>query len=73
MTQLPRPVADLRENTLAYENQAFIDPHGFREYDARWELGSHINLNGFHYLGRGLATQLTRHHGPNPSVVVGHD
>ncbi len=69
----PKPQTGIAENSIEYENTAIIAPEGFREYDARWEVFGDINLNGFFYLGMGLGTQLTRHHGENPTVVIGHD
>lgn len=70
----PKPQANIAPNTPAYETTAVINPNGFREYDARWQVFGEINLNGFFYLGLGLGTQLKRHHKmPSPKIVVGHD
>jgi phosphomannomutase / phosphoglucomutase len=33
---LPKPVAALTPNSLAYETTPLVKPTGFREYDARW-------------------------------------
>ena len=40
---LPTPRADLKPNTLTYENEPLVKATGFREYDARWLLGSEIS------------------------------
>jgi phosphomannomutase/phosphoglucomutase len=69
---LPRPRADLRPNSLAYETAPLIRPTGFREYDARWLYGPDINLLGVQALGLGLGT-LIRQAGKPPKIVVGHD
>ena len=70
----PKPQAHIAPNTALYETTAVINPNGFREYDARWQVFGDINLNGFFYLGLGLGTQLKRHHKtPSPKIVVGHD
>jgi phosphomannomutase/phosphoglucomutase len=45
---------------------------GFREYDARWLLGSEINLMGIQALGMGLGT-LIREMGVRPEIVTAHD
>ncbi len=45
---------------------------GFREYDARWLLGSEINLMGIQALGIGLGT-LIREMGIRPEIVTAHD
>ena len=39
-----------------------VKPTGFREYDARWLLGSEINLMGVEALGMGLGTLILRLH-----------
>ncbi len=69
---LPRPRADLKANTLAYETTPVVKPTGFREYDARWLFGPEINLLGVQALGLGLGT-LLREAGKEPRIVVGHD
>ena len=66
------PRADLKTNSLAYETVPLVKPTGFREYDARWVLGSEINLLGVQALGQGLGT-LIREMGKPPQIVVGHD
>jgi phosphomannomutase/phosphoglucomutase len=65
------PRADLIANSLAYETAAQVKPTGFREYDARWLLGSEINLLGVQALGLGLATYV--HRLGASKIVVGHD
>jgi phosphomannomutase/phosphoglucomutase len=66
----PRPV--LVPNTYAFESEPMVKPTGFREYDARWLLGSEINLMGVQALGMGLGT-LIRELGVRPDIVTGHD
>lgn len=67
-----KPRADLKPNSLAYENEPQVTPNGFREYDARWLFGSEINLLGIQALGLGLGTYL-QERGVRPTVVTGHD
>ncbi len=67
-----KPRADLKPNSLAYENEPQITPNGFREYDARWLFGSEINLLGIQALGLGLGTYL-HERGVRPTIVTGHD
>jgi len=67
----PAPRADLRPNTLAYENEPLVKPTGFREYDARWLFGPDINLLGIQALGLGLGTYI--HELGQSKIVVGHD
>src|SRR5205085_7756391 len=52
----PKPKPALTPNTYAYESEPLVKPTGFREYDARWLLGSEINLMGIQALGVGLGT-----------------
>ena len=68
---LPAPRADLLPNTIAYEATPLVKATGFREYDARWLLGSEISLLGLQALGLGLGTLL--HERGERRVVVGHD
>jgi phosphomannomutase / phosphoglucomutase len=68
----PKPKSQLTPNTYAYESEPLVKPTGFREYDARWLLGSEINLMGIQALGMGLGT-LFREMGVKPEVVTGHD
>src|SRR5947208_7509687 len=68
----PKPKPALTPNTYAYESEPLVKPTGFREYDARWLLGSEINLMGVQALGLGLGT-LIRELGAKPEIVTGHD
>jgi len=68
----PKPKPSLTPNTYAYESEPLVKPTGFREYDARWLLGSEINLMGVQALGLGLGT-LIRELGVRPEIVTGHD
>ena len=70
MLQPPRQ--DNRPNSVAYERLPLVKPSGFREYDARWLIGSEINALGFRALGLGLGT-LLRTRGALPHLVTGHD
>jgi phosphomannomutase/phosphoglucomutase len=65
------PRADIAANTLAYETTPLVKATGFREYDARWLLGSEINLLGIQALGLGLGTYI--HELGQSKIVVGHD
>ena len=38
-----------------------INPHGFREYDARWLYKKDINQAGIECLGKGLGSQIIKH------------
>lgn len=69
---LPRPRADIKPNTAAFETLPLVAPNGFREYDARWLYPKEINLIGVQALGLGLAT-LIHDMGVKPRIVVGHD
>ena len=51
----------------------YIDPLGFREYDARWLYPKDINLNGIKNVGSGLGTQIISKTHKSPRVIVGHD
>jgi phosphomannomutase/phosphoglucomutase len=68
---LPKPGVDLAPMTVAYETTPLVKATGFREYDARWLLGSEINLMGMQALGLGLGTYLAEL--GQRRVVVGHD
>ena len=61
----PKPKPALTPNTYAYESEPLVKPTGFREYDARWLLGTEINLMGVQALGLGLGT-LIRELGVEP-------
>ena len=65
----PKPKPQLKPNTYAYESEPLVKPTGFREYDARWLLGSEINLMGLQALGMGLGT-LIRDMGVKPEIEV---
>ena len=67
----PKPRNDLTPNTADYENAPLVKPAGFREYDARWQLGSEINLLGVQALGLGLGGYF--HERGERRVVIGHD
>jgi phosphomannomutase / phosphoglucomutase len=68
----PRPQADLKPNSYAYESRPLVKPTGFREYDARWLFGSELNLMGVQALGMGLG-KLLGELGVPKRIVVGHD
>jgi len=68
----PPPKPALTPNTFTYESEPLVKPTGFREYDARWLLGSEINLMGVQGLGMGLGT-LIHELGVRPDIVTGHD
>ena len=68
----PNPKPALAANTYAYESEPLVKATGFREYDARWLLGTEINLMGVQALGLGLGT-LIRELGVRPDIVTGHD
>ena len=51
----------------------YINPLGFREYDARWLYPKDINLNGIKNVGSGLGTQIISKTNESPRVIVGHD
>src|SRR5215210_2698250 len=68
----PKPKSALTPNTYAYESEPLVKPTGFREYDARWLLGSEINLMGVQALGIGLGT-LIHELGVKPEIVTAHD
>ncbi len=72
MANFPRPRADLKSNTLAFEQLPLVKPTGFREYDARWLYPQEVNLPGMQAIGMGLAT-LMHSRGVKPRIVVGHD
>ncbi len=68
---LAKPRADLLAGTVAYENAPLVKATGFREYDARWLLGSEINLLGVQALGLGLGAYIQEC--GERRIVVGHD
>jgi len=52
---------------------AYINPLGFREYDARWLYPKDINQEGIKNVGRGLGSQIILKTNKSPRVIVGHD
>ena len=76
---MPKPLADIKPNTLEFEILPLVKPTGFREYDARWwfngigkEKAPELNFTGVQALGLGMAT-LFHELGVEPKVVTGHD
>ncbi len=53
--------------------EAHINPFGFREYDARWLYPKDINNEGIKSVGRGFGSQIISKTVKNPRVIVGHD
>jgi phosphomannomutase / phosphoglucomutase len=68
----PKPKSALAPNTYGYESEPLVKPTGFREYDARWLLGTEINLMGVQALGLGLGT-LIHELKVAPEIIAGHD
>ncbi|HXY59513.1 MAG TPA: phosphomannomutase/phosphoglucomutase, partial [Methylocystis sp.] len=68
----PKPVAELKPNTLAYEQTPLVKATGFREYDARWLFEKELNLMGVQALGFGLGT-LLHEMGVPLELATGHD
>jgi len=67
----PKPKPALTPNTYAYESEPLVKSTGFREYDARWLLGTEINLMGCRRWGSASApSSRTRH---CAEIVTGHD
>ena len=52
---------------------AYINPLGFREYDARWLYPKDINKTGIKNVGQGLGSQIISKTNKSPRVIVGHD
>ena len=52
---------------------AYINPLGFREYDARWLYPKDINKEGIKNIGLGLGSQIIKNTNKSPRVIVGHD
>ena len=50
-----------------------INPHGFREYDARWLYPKDINREGIKSVGQGFGSQVISRTNKSPRVIVGHD
>lgn len=79
MMRFPAPRECISQNTREFESSPLVKATGFREYDARWWVGSagsstpaELNLMGVQAVGMGLGT-LARLHGTRPDIVVGHD
>ena len=51
----------------------YINPLGFREYDARWLYPKDINKEGIKNVGRALGSQIVSKTNKSPRVIVGHD
>ena len=51
----------------------YINPLGFREYDARWLYPKDINKAGIKNVGLGLGSQIILKTKKSPRVIVGHD
>jgi len=60
-------------NTISFEQDIFITPTGFREYDARWLYPDQVNLRGIQAIGAALGTQIFEKEGLQSKIVVGHD
>jgi hypothetical protein len=58
---------DLKPNTLAYEQRAFVKATGFREYDARWLFEKEVNLEGIQAIGMAIVLEGFR---PTSSLVT---
>ena len=54
-------------------DDVYIDPFGFREYDARWLYPKDINKEGIRSLGKGLGSQIISKTNNSPRIIVGHD
>ena len=55
------------------DEEARINPLGFREYDARWLYPKDINKEGIKNAGRGFGSQIISKTNKSPRVIVGHD
>ena len=53
--------------------EVHINPHGFREYDARWLYPKDINKGGIKNVGRGFGSQIISKTNKSPRVIVGYD
>jgi phosphomannomutase / phosphoglucomutase len=69
---LPKPRADLKQNSADFERLPLVKPTGFREYDARWLFPQEINLMGLNAIGLGLAVLFDKRGVPK-RIVTGHD
>ena len=45
---------------MSESKKAYINPLGFREYDARWLYKKEINLEGIKLVGKGFGTQVIK-------------
>ena len=66
-SMFPKPVAQLAPNTYAYKSQPMVKPTGFREYDARWLLGTRNQPDG-----RAVARHGHRHAGARDGREARH-
>ena len=55
------------------KENAHINPHGFREYDARWLYPKDINKEGIKNVGLGFGSQIISKRNKSSRVIVGHD
>ncbi len=69
---MTQPRLSVTENCWDFLRKPMITPTGFREYDARWQYPSEINLPGITALGQGIGTQMHRR-GIAPQIVVAND
>ena len=69
---MTQPRLSVTENCWDFLREPMITPTGFREYDARWQYPSEINLPGITALGLGIGTQMHRR-GIAPEIVVAND
>ena len=69
---MTQPHLSVTENCWNFLCEPMITPTGFREYDARWQYPSEINLPGITALGQGIGTQMHRR-GIAPQIVVAND
>ena len=58
---------------MTINEEAHINPFGFREYDARWLYPKDINNEGIKNVGKGLGSQIILKTNKSPRVIVGHD
>ena len=58
---------------MSESKKAYINPLGFREYDARWLYKKEINLEGIKLVGKGFGTQVIKKNKRKNKVTVGHD
>ena len=58
---------------MSVSKDAYINPLGFREYDARWLYPKDINQEGIQSVGQGLGSQIISKTNKSPRVIVGHD